>query len=139
LVAGEGFEKDPAFFHTPRTGFGSRKNTPWRTCWYRHAETLYGNSLQLRYTGLDPAARYKVRFIQAGDGTPRATRLVANGKVEVHPMRKKDLEAKPVEFDLPADATAGGTLTLEWQPNPEESGNGRFVQVSEVWLVRVRQ
>jgi len=31
---------------------------------------------------------------------------------------------------------AGGTLTLEWQPNPDEAGNGRFVQVSEVWLIK---
>jgi hypothetical protein len=27
---------------------------------------------------------------------------------------------------------------LEWQANPEESGNGRFVQVNEVWLIRVK-
>jgi len=138
LVPGQGFEKDPAFFHTPRTGFGGRRNTPWRISWHRHAETLYGNSLQLHYSGLDPAARYKVRFIEAGDSTPRATRLVANGSFEIHPMRKKDLDVKPVEFDIPAQATVGGSLTLEWQPNPEESGNGRFVQVSEVWLIRVR-
>jgi len=134
---GTGFEKDPAFFHTVRTGFGSRRNTPWRVSWYRHAEALYGNSIQLRYAGLDPSARYKVRFTQSGDGTARATRLVANGKFEIHPMRKKELEVKPVEFEIPAEATAGGSLTLEWQANPEESGNGRFVQLSEVWLVRV--
>jgi hypothetical protein len=138
LDPGTGFDQDPAFFHTPRTGFGSRRNTPWRVSWLRHAEALYGNSLKLRYTGLDPAARYKIRFTQAGDATPRATRLVANGKLEIHPMRKKDAEVKPVEFDVPAQATAGGALTLEWQPSPEESGNGRFVQVSEVWLMRVK-
>ncbi|MBI4873704.1 MAG: hypothetical protein HY822_03610 [Acidobacteria bacterium] len=137
LDPGAGFGKDPAFFHTPRTGFGSRGRTPLRVSWYRHAEALYGNSLRLRYTGLDPAARYKVRFTQAGDATPRATRLVANGMIEVHPWRKKELEVKPVEFDIPAAATAGGTLTLEWQANPEEAGNGRFVQVSEVWLLRL--
>ncbi len=138
LEPGVGFDKDPAFFHTARTGFGSRRNTPWRVSWYRHAEALYGNSIQLRYTALDPSARYKVRFTQAGDGTPRATRLMANGKFEIHPMRKKDLEVKPLEFEIPLEATAGGSLTLEWQPNPEESGNGRFVQVSEVWLMRVK-
>ncbi|HMC60069.1 MAG TPA: hypothetical protein VKJ01_12820, partial [Candidatus Solibacter sp.] len=138
LDPGVGFDQDPAFFHTPRTGFGSRRNTPWRVSWHRHAEALYGNSLKLNYTGLDPTARYKVRFTQAGDATPRATRLVANGKFEIHPMRKKDAEVKPVEFDVPAEATAAGTLTLEWQPSPEESGNGRFVQVSEVWLIRVK-
>jgi hypothetical protein len=138
LEPGVGFEKDPAFFHTVRTGFGSRRNTPWRVSWYRHAEALYGNSIQLRYTGLDPSARYKVRFTQAGDNTPRATRLVANGKFEIHPMRRKDLEVRPVEFEIPAEATAGGSLLLEWQANPEEAGNGRFVQVSEVWLVRLK-
>jgi len=138
LDPGVGFEKDPAFFHTPRTGFASRRNTPWRVSWHRHAEALYGNTLKLFYTGLDPAARYRIRFTQAGDSTPRLTRLVANGKFEIHPMRKKDAEVKPLEFDIPAEATAGGTLALEWQPSPEESGNGRFVQVSEVWLTRVQ-
>jgi Glycosyl hydrolase family 20, domain 2 len=136
LVAGEGFERDPAFFHTARTGFASRRDTPWRISWYRHAEALYGNVLRLRYTGLDPTAHYKIRFVEAGDSTPHATRLVANGKVEIHPLRKKDLEVKPVEFDIPAEATASGILNLEWQPDPAESGNGRWVQVSEVWLVR---
>jgi hypothetical protein len=137
LVMGQGFDKDPAFFHTVRTGFGSRGATPWRIAWHRHAESLYGNVLQLRYEGLDPAARYKIRFIQSGDGTARATRLVANSNIEIHPMRKKDLAVKPVEFDIPREATASGKLTLEWQANPEESGNGRFIQVAEVWLVRV--
>lgn len=138
LETGVGFAQDPAFFHTARTGFGSRRNTPWRVSWYRHAEALYGNSIRLNYTGLDPAAQYKVRFTQAGDGTARSTRLVASGKFEIHPMRKKDLEVKPVEFDIPAEATVGGTLSLEWQANPEESGNGRFVQVNEVWLIRTK-
>jgi hypothetical protein len=136
LEMGEGFDKDPAFFHTVRTGFGSRRNTPWRSSWYRHAETLYGNTLKLRYTGLDPAAQYRVRFTETGDSTPRATRLVANGKFEVHAMSKKNAEVKVAEYDIPAEATTGGTLTLEWQPDPAEAGNGRFVQVSEVWLVR---
>jgi hypothetical protein len=137
LETGVGFEKDPAFFHTARTGFASRRNIPWRVNWYRHIEALYGNSIVMRYTGLDPAARYKVRFTQAGDNTPRATRLVAGGKYEIHPMRQKALEVKPVEFDIPREATAGGTLTLEWMANPDESGNGRFVQLNEVWLIRV--
>jgi hypothetical protein len=51
-------------------------------------------------------------------------------------MQKKSPEVKPVEYDIPVQATAAGTLVLEWQPDPGESGNGRFVQVSEVWLVR---
>jgi hypothetical protein len=136
LFPGDGFEKDPAFFHTPRTGFASRRDTPWRISWYRHAEALYGNSLQVRYTGLDPTAHYKIRYVEAGDSTPHATRLVANGQWEIHSLRKKDLAVKPLEFDIPSEATASGTLQLEWQPDPAESGNGRWVQVSEVWLIR---
>jgi hypothetical protein len=138
LQPGVGFENDPAFFKSARTGFASRRNTPWRVSWYRHAEALYGNSIRLQYWGLDPTARYKIRFVQAGDSTARATRLVAWGKYEIHPMRKKDLEVRPVEFAIPSEATANGSLFLEWQANPEESGNGRFVQLSEVWLIRVK-
>jgi hypothetical protein len=123
-------------FHTARIGFGSRRNTPWRASGCRHIEALYGNTIRLRYPGLDPAGRYKVPFTQRGDGTPRATHLAASGKFEIHPMRKKELELKPVAFDIPAEATAGGTPALEWQSNPEEAGNGRFVQHAEVWLVR---
>ncbi len=138
LDMGEGFARDPAFFHTVRTGFGWRENeaNPWRISWHRHAETLYGNTLTLRYTGLDPHARYRVRFTQAGDPRRRVTRLLANGAIEIHPYRPKDLETKPLEFDIPAEATASGALTLTWQPHPDESGNGRFVQISEVWLVQ---
>jgi len=134
LVPGTGFAQDPDFFHTARTGFVGPR-APSRVAWLRHAEALYGNTLKLRYTGLDPAARYKVRYTQAGDSS-FATRLVANGAVEIHPRRKREAVVRVVEFDIPPAATAGGTLTLEWQPDPNASGNGRFVQVSEVWLVK---
>jgi hypothetical protein len=63
----------------------SHRNTPWRVSWYRHSEALYGNSIRLRYTGLDPAAHYKVRLTQSGDGTPRATRLGRDRQVRNPP------------------------------------------------------
>jgi hypothetical protein len=135
---GVGFEMDPGFFHTPRTGFASGGRVPWRISWHRHAEALYGSALRLHYSGLDPAGRYQIRYVEAGDSAPRATRLVANGKYEIHPMQKKSVEVKPVAFEIPPEATAGGTLTVEWQPSSEEAGNGRFVQISEVWLIRVK-
>jgi hypothetical protein len=137
LDSGVGFEKDPAFFHTPRTDFNSSGQTPLRIAWRRHADALYGNSLKLKYTGLDPAAHYRVRFIQPAEGARRSTRLVANGSVEIYPMRKGLPDHQAAEFEIPHNATASGTLTLEWQANPEESGNGRFVQLCEVWLIRV--
>src|SRR5205085_8429642 len=67
-----------------------------------------------------------------------ATRLMANGAVEIHPLRKREAVVRVVEFDIPPATTGGGTLILEWQPDPNASGNGRFVQVSEVWLVKRR-
>jgi hypothetical protein len=137
LDPGVGFEKDPAFAHTPRTDFSSGNRTPLRIAWKRHSDALYGNSLKLNYPGLDPSARYKVRFVQPGEAASRSTRLVANGKWEIHPMQR-GVANSPVEFDIPAEATQGGKLTLEWLANPEEAGNGRFVQVCEVWLVRVK-
>jgi hypothetical protein len=137
LDPGAGFENDPAFFHTPRTDFNSGNRTPLRIAWRRHVDALYGNSLKLNYSGLDPSAHYKVRFIQPAESARRATRLVANGKWEIHPMRRAEGGETPVEFDIPADATGGGKLTLEWQASPEESGNGRFVQLCEVWLIRI--
>jgi hypothetical protein len=79
-----------------------------------------------------------VRYVAAGDPRRRLNRLVANGKIEIHGYRAKELEPKPVEFEIPGEATASGHLTLTWQPHPDEAGNGRFVQVSEVWLVRVK-
>ncbi len=134
LDPGVGFEKDPAFAQTARTDFSSGNRTAARIAWHRHIDALYGNSLKLNYSGLDPAAHYRIRYIQPGEGASRSTRLVANAKWEIHPMQKGEAE-KPVEFDVPAEATAGGKLNLEWQANPEEAGNGRFVQVCEVWLI----
>ena len=132
-----GFENDPAFFHTPRTDFNSSSRTPLRIAWHRHIDALYGNSLKLNYSGLDPAARYKVRYIQPAESSRRKTRLVANVKWEIHPMQPGEANQAPAEFPIPQEATATGKLTLEWQANPEESGNGRFVQLCEVWLIRV--
>ncbi len=138
LDPGVGFEKDPAFAHTARTDFNSGVRTPLRVSWKRHSDALYGNSLKMHYSGLDPAARYRLRFIRPAESASRLVRLVANGKWEIHPMQKGEAGYKAVEFDIPGEATAGGTLNLEWQANPEEAGNGRFVQLCEVWLMRLK-
>ena len=137
LDPGLGFEKDPAFAHTARTDFNGGR-TPMRIAWHRHIDALYGNSLKLIYTGLDPNAHYRLRYIQPPEAASRSTRLVANGKWEIHPMQKGETNPKASEFDIPAEATASGKLNLEWQANPQEAGNGRFVQLCEVWLMRVK-
>jgi hypothetical protein len=43
---------------------------------------------------------------------------------------------QPIEFDIPAEATSGGKLTLTWHSNPERGGPGRGCQIAEVWLIK---
>ncbi len=57
--------QDPQRFNSPQTGFGYRAD--WRLSWMTHAETFWDTPLQMRYTGLDGAAHYRVRVVYAGD------------------------------------------------------------------------
>jgi hypothetical protein len=92
----------------------------------------------MRYTNLDPAARYRIRVVYAGDVFSMTTmiKLVANEKYEVHPPIRKASPIKPVEFDIPAEATRGGELTLTFSPPPGMGSAGRGNQIAEVWLMR---
>jgi hypothetical protein len=89
----------------------------------------------LRYGELDPNARYRVRVVYAGDNFRMRVRLDAEG-TEVHPWMPKPDPVRPLEFDIPAVATADGELTLRWCQEPGRGGNGRACQVAEVWLIR---
>jgi hypothetical protein len=134
LVRGPGFSNDPAFLRSALTGFGYGPG--WRRSWCRHAEALNDSPLRMRYTGLDPSARYKVRVLYAGDNFRPRVRLLANDKVEVHPWMLKPRDLRPLEFDVPPEATRGGTVTLTWYGEPGRGGNGRGCQVAEVWLLK---
>jgi hypothetical protein len=128
--------KDPQRFNSPQTGFGYRAD--WRLSWMTHAETFWDTPLQMRYTGLDRAAKYRVRVVYAGDafGPGTLIRLVANGTYEIHPPMQKPSPVAPVEFDIPVDATRGGELTLTFTGPPGIGSAGRGNQVAEVWLMR---
>ena len=68
--------------------------------------------LRMHYSGLDPAARYKIRIVYAGDSPTKKIRLVANaGGIEVHPFMPKPSPIQPVEFDIPRRRLQGRTLT----------------------------
>jgi hypothetical protein len=138
LVRGESFEKDPDFLKSPMLSFGQAPQNGWRVSWYTGAETLSGEPLRMRYTGLDPGARYRVRVVYGGDVPQVPIRLAANGSFEIHPFRKRSPDPEPVEFDIPQGATSGGKLELEWSIPPGLGGNGRGCQVSEVWLIKVQ-
>ena len=136
LVAPPAFRKDPGPYLSGLTGFGSQPN--WRMSWMSHAEAFYDGALQLKYTGLDPAARYKVRVVYAGDiySQDVRVRLTADESHEVHGLMAKPSPVAPVEFAIPAAATADGALALTWRINEGIGGAGRGNQVAEVWLIK---
>lgn len=145
LVRGPGLDQDPGFMKSPRAGFeedlvvGEPDEKPdgvRRVSWLDHAESLYDAPLQVRYTGLDPDARYRVRVVYGGDSPKQKIRLLANDGLEIHPYLTKPFPFKPVEFDIPAGATRGRELTLSWYREPGLGGNGRGCQVSEIWLLK---
>lgn len=137
LVRGEGPSTDPAFLKSSLVSFSLPEATiPWRYSWFDHAEALGETKLQMRYEYLDPAAEYRVRFVYGGENQPHKIRLVADGRFEIYPYGPKDLPPKVLEFDIPAEATADGTLVLEWNRMPGAGGAGRGCQVAEVWLIR---
>jgi hypothetical protein len=135
LDRGPGWEKDPAFDESPQCAFSGRiRGTP--RAWWHYAETHYETPLRAKYDGLDPAAAYRVRVVYAGQ-EGRKVRLTAGDGLEVHGPLAKPFE--PVEFDIPAAATAGGKLTLTWTPEPGAGGPGRGCQVCELWLLKKPQ
>ena len=136
LVMGESYAQDPEFLKSPLIAFGASPQRGWRTSWAANGEIMQDRPLRMRYTDLDSTARYKVRIAYGGDMRITPVRLTANS-IEVHPFREKGATPEPVEFEIPQQATATGTLTLEWTRPPGLGGNGRGTQVSEVWLIKV--
>ena len=144
LVTGQSFSEDPGRMKSARVGFDealvrsegdSARGVPRRISWMDHAESLFDTPLQMRYEGLDPKAKYKVRVIYGGDNFKRQIRLQA-GKQEIHTYIAKPVPFKPLEFDIPPETTKEGTLTLTWNGEKGLGGNGRGCQVSEVWLLK---
>jgi hypothetical protein len=134
LVRGPGYAEDPGFLRSPLVGFA--RGPGWRTSWCRHAASLYDAPLRLHYDGLDPSGHYRVRVVYAGDNFRTRLRLLANDRLEVHPYLAKERDIRPVEFDVPREATREGALTLTWSAEPGRGGNGRGCQVTEVWLLK---
>ncbi|HVT92780.1 MAG TPA: hypothetical protein VHD76_08040 [Bryobacteraceae bacterium] len=138
LLPGPGSVEDPEFRASALTGFsypdllGSKIPMAWK----RWAESLFDAPLRMRYRDLDPEAHYRVRVVYSGDSPRVRLKLVANERAEIHPLITRPWPPKPMEFDVPAEATRDGQLDLTWTREQGLGGNGRGTQVSEVWLFR---
>jgi hypothetical protein len=104
--------------------------------WITYAEALNESPLRMRYDSLDRGVRYRVRVVYSGEPGPAEIRLAADGE-EVHTWMRKPSPVRPVEFDVPRKATEDGRVTFEWRKTPGLGGNGRGLQVAEVWLLRI--
>ncbi len=133
LVPGLPYREDPAFFRTAITAFAYKPG--WRTSWCRHADALFDLPLQMRYTGLDPQANYLLRVVYAGS-LAYPVRLQADERWEIHPLQPKPNPVRPLEFEIPVEATRDGDLLLNWTSTSGRGGNGRGPQVAEVWLMK---
>ncbi len=132
LVTGPSFAEDPGTFAGTRIGFA---DVTGRLNWARHIESLYDSPLVMHYKDLDRHAAYKVRIMYGGnDG--RSVKLIANDTFVIHPLQPKPTAPHPVEYDIPAEATAKGELTLSLTGMPGRGGNGRGCMISEIWLIR---
>ncbi len=146
LVRGPGYPSDPAFLQSSYVGIGDagvgRINlvTGYRTNyprpWISVGAALNDTPVKMRYEGLDPRAEYKVRVVYAGGNTGPKLRLVANEKFEIHPWLKRPVPFRPLEFDIPKAATGSGKLELTFSREPGLSGNGRGLEIGEVWIIR---
>jgi hypothetical protein len=94
-------------------------------------------AISIRNSHSGPAEGYTVRSSGNDERGMRRhkTRLPANGTLEIHPTQKGQPSYAPLKYEIPWQATEGGALTLERHPNPEDSGNGRYVQLCEVWRI----
>ncbi|MDE3178286.1 MAG: hypothetical protein KGM47_01395, partial [Acidobacteriota bacterium] len=137
LAPGLGAASDPEFRRTALDEFsypdrmGGSAPTAWK-CW---AASLYDAPLEMHYPHLGPSSAYRIRVVYAG-AMERKIRLEANKGVEVHGYIQKPWPMRPLEFDIPSQATAAGELRLRWFGEPGLGHNGQGCQVAEVWLMK---
>lgn len=144
LVTGPGFRDDPSFLESALQGFAiPYPAEAMPSAWLSQAESIGSGPLRVRYTGLDPAASYRVVVVYGGErrsghALPRVRMEAAGGDgttQAVHGWLDKPDPRGPLSFDLPAGCTAAGTLTLRIF-HEDHGGPGRGAQISELWLQR---
>ncbi len=87
IVTGEPFAEDPDFMTGPLRRFPYRKVPgPLRREWRTFTGPWHFNPMQMRYTGLDPEARYTLRVVYSCHKANVPLRLTAQNGIEIHPF-----------------------------------------------------
>jgi len=133
VMGGLAYAEDPAFLATPLLRYPYRKDPrPLRLAWRCGTGSAGHAPFQMRFTGLDPTTRYRLRvvYLYFVGQPPYEGRLLANG-TEIHPAGIREGGPRPLEFDLPA--VRDGELLLVWEHDPNIGGT----PVSELWIIRL--
>ncbi len=137
LVAGPAFANDPDYMEGPLRRFPYRRDPrALRRSWRAYAGPWHFNSMQMRYTGLDPSSQYRLKIVYSSLKPHIPLRLTAQDGIEIHPFITRADPPAPVSFDIPAEATSTGELLLTWEVEHGRGGNPGGAGVSEVWLMR---
>jgi hypothetical protein len=137
-IADPEYRTHPLATHTVRTGKAFEN---WRASWWDQSSAFYDSAVEMRYTGLDPKASYRVRVVYIPTFRPCEIRLEANGKFQIHAAINPGTQdpanlPHPREFDIPAEATSVGELRLRWTVDPNAGELVGFGQIGEVWLIK---
>lgn len=135
LVRGPGYPDDPQQWRSAIDGVADHiANEGWRMAELSYAEALYDHPLTLRYDGLEPGRRYRLRYTWAGEDYALPLTLTANGTPLPAPQQRR-ANPQTVELDIPPALTGKGRLTLAWARPAGMGGGGRGQQIAEVWLI----
>ena len=155
LVDGFGPTADPQYVFAPLIQF-NEEYTLWPPCgacgagngsvqrlaWHRWAQVYGDQPLSLSYSGLEPAAQYRLRVVYSyqGWGDHVVWSLTAIGTdgttALLHDFQAAPRPLAPQEWDVPRATTGSGGVTIQCrQPKGSaQNGNGRGCLISEVWL-----
>ncbi|MHC4361998.1 MAG: hypothetical protein ACYSTZ_04160, partial [Planctomycetota bacterium] len=134
LVRQQQWKDDPGYVYSPIEHHRHEPDSTYRHSWLVSALARYDTPLLMRYEGLDPQAKYRVRVVYSGP-YETVTRLLADGQYEIHGPLEQPKPMRPLEFDVPENAVADGNLNLEWQLMNLRRGVG----VAEVWLIKEQE
>ncbi len=155
LQDGFGPAADPQYVFAPLVQF-NEDSTLWPPCgacgagngsvqrlaWQRWAQVYGDQPLTLAYSGLEPAAQYRLRVVYSYQGwgdypLSSLSAIGADGSIAIlHDFEAAPKPLAPQEWDVPRATTASGAVTIQCrQPKGSaQNGNGRGCLISEVWL-----